>query len=528
MKTIRLLIFLSFFAWLTSCNSDDDMGMHDDPIAVQFSTGNIVTPQSRTTAAGDQWVQGDHIGIFMVKNGQSLSSANIAEGADNRQYQAQIGGSNVSGFTPVGTNTIYYPQNNSNVDFIAYYPYKSPLSTYIYPVDVSNQATPADIDVLYANTASTNSSGYNKNSGTVDLKFSHALSKLDFTLISGEGSPNLTGAKIEIQGLASTGTVDLKDGSLTTTNSNQTITANTTPDGLTSSAIMIPQTLLGTKLIVTLSDNKSKFEWTFTASEFLKGKNYKYTITIDRTGIAVTTGNITDWTGTSTPPVEGGAGIWKIGDYYPDPNVVYSSPGVVQSGTAAIGIVFWLDPNDSRHGKIVKLRNSIKDWAVYASSNKQINAIDPSNGINNMQKMAEYIANPLNNTSWNEFPLFNWIHNTINGGIADYSNDNATGIWYLPARDELEYLACAYNDKPFETWTLSSTYPSWGANNNAANTIFNSKFINAGGDSLNGNYSWSSTEDAALNACYLSFNGSELSSIGKSEFGLRSYIIAKF
>ncbi len=442
-QIIGLYTLLVASCLLTGCNSDEDVGGKAAPVAVQFGSGIV---QTKTTNDGNQWTLNDPIGIFMLKNGQPLNSSYITEDADNVEYKAQTGGNAISGFTPVSGTPIFYPQNGDKVDFIAYYPYKSSLTNYIYPVDVSNQTSPANIDVLYANTANTTSGGYNKNSGTVDLRFNHALSKLSFTLISGTGSPNLTGAKIEITNLATTASVSLSNGSVTETNSGQTLIANTATDGLNSSAIVIPQTLSGNKLVVTLTDNASKFEWNFPANTELQiGKNHQYNITVGKTGITVSSSGITSWTGTGDPATQGTIQKgYKVGDYYPDPTAIYQN-GVLISGMPAVGVVFWLSnqgtgnhPYDkvSVHGKIVGL-----------------------------YERAEV---SLDGT---------WV---TNYGIAY----NAGTGWYTPLSVDMDYLYCAYNGMNYETW--GEDYPSNRNRNDSAQTWFNTKITDAGGDNITG------------------------------------------
>lgn len=432
---------------LAGCNSDEDVGDLGNLVAVQFGMGEI--SNLKTSSGGDQWALNDPVGIFMIKNGQALSTASISEGADNRQYQAQTGGSYVSGFTPVGTNTIYYPQDGSNVDFVAYYPYTTSLINYTYPVNVSNQASPADIDVLYSN----NTTGCNKNSGTVDLLFSHALSKLSFTLTSGNGSPSLAGAKIQITNLATTAEINLADGTVAASNSGKTLTANTSTDGLSSSAIVIPQTLSGAKLIITLADNVSVFEWTFTNTQFEQSKNHQYTITVSKTGISVSSSGITTWTGTGDPATPGTAGTltqYKVGDYYPDPT---------NSGTA-IGIVFWLDPSawgyddgsssggvvTGYFGKIVSSESpSGMSWGPY---NIVTGAISDTDGLWNMAIITAIM-------NWKtDYPIFAWV-DSKNASGTTYSS-GLTGIWYLPAKDELATLRNS-NLVSFPNYRWSST-----------------------------------------------------------------------
>lgn len=462
---LYILFVVSSLLLTAGCSSDDDIGSSNERVGVQFGSGIV---QTKTTNGGNQWTLNDPIGIFMIKTGQALNSANIAEGADNVEYKAQTGGNAISGFIPMSGTPIFYPQNRDKVDFIAYYPYKSSLTNYTYPVDVSNQASPANIDVLYANTANTASGGYNKNSGTVDLQFSHALSKLSFTLISGTGSPNLTGAKIEITKLATTANIALATGIVTASNSGQALTANTATDGLSSSAIVIPQSLSGTKLIVTLADNASKFEWDFPTTEFLKGKNHQYNITVSKTGITVSSSGITIWTGTVDPATPGTAQAgYKVGDYYPDPTAIYQN-GVLISGTAAVGVVFWLDnqtvgehPYDkvSEHGKIVGLYEravAIWDYGIW---------------------------------------------------VTDYGTTYNTGTgWYMPAYGANDYdaLYCAYNGMTYETWDTGK--PNDISKNYTERAWFRKKITDAGGDNITDSWYWVSHVNPTGNAYRLHFN----------------------
>ena len=422
---------------LAGCNNDEDLGNLGNPVAVQFGMGE--TNRLRTTHGGDRWTQNDPVGIFMVRNGQVLNSANIAEDADNIEYKAQTGGSAISGFTPASGTPIFYPNNGDNVDFITYYPYKSPITNYTYPIDVSNQSDPADIDVLYSN----NAAGYNKNSSTVDLQFNHALSKLTFLLVRGDGSPYLPGAKVEITNLATTADMDLTDGTVTATNSGQTLMMNTTNTGyismLNSSAIVIPQSLSGTKLIITLADG-SKFEWTFTDTQFEQGKNHQYTIYVNKTGITVSSSGITIWTGTGDPATSGTAERirYQVGDYYPYPD----------DPSSAIGVVWEINPG-GLSGKIVDLdyiqRNANIPGGPQGTGNQGtgIRWGDPTvdeqaAGVVGIRDMNDGELGTRNLIIMRKdqpnfadvYCLFNWIYLAKNNG-------NVNGMWYLPAHNEL-------------------------------------------------------------------------------------------
>lgn len=503
----KLYTLVAVTCLLAGCSNDEDVGDMSNPVAVRFGMGEI--SRLKTTSGGDQWVLDDPIGIFMVKNRQQLNSDNIAEDADNLKYKAQTGGNAISGFTPVGGIPTFYPQNGDNVDFIAYYPYNSQLVDYTYPVDVSNQSNPATIDVLYANSANTLSSGYNKHSGMVDLQFNHALSKLSFALVPGDGISSLTGAKIEITSLASIADMSLADGTVTATNSGQTITANTAADGLSSSAIVIPQNLSGSKIIVTLADNASKFEWTFTNAQFEEGKNHQYSITVSKTGIKVSSDDITIWTGTGDPATTGTAKQltrYKVGDYYPDPSVIYQNETLI-SGTAAIGVVFWLDPNAPGYkfdslgtptgyfGKIVSLDvKSVYNWGplvdeqasgVVGIRNSSDGYLGTFNLISKRKEQSDFST---------QYQAFHWIYQK--------NNNDVNGIWYMPAIDELGTLSIIHG-------------------------TINPKITNAGGVGLFYPI-YSSTESDSYNAYVGLINGATENSFKLSSSAINVRAIAKF
>lgn len=296
---IRLYTLLIVSCLLTTgCESDKDADPLTDPVPIQFNmTRN--SPQAITRA--NEWTQNDRIGVYMIQHGQTLSDGTIAEGAKNIPYQAQTGEVAQADSLFV-TPPIYYPRDvTEKVDFISYYPYNILLSSYTLPVHTSNQTQPALIDILYVHTVNTNSNGYNKNSGMVDLGFNHALSKISFNLISGTGSPNLAGATITIGNLCRSAKLSLVDGSVSDLTDVGTITVNAT----TQSAIVIPQTS-SPKLVVTLADGINKFEWDFPSNtQFLPSSEHPYNITVNRTGITVSPVSINPWDGVNDPPKQG-------------------------------------------------------------------------------------------------------------------------------------------------------------------------------------------------------------------------------
>ncbi|GHT45150.1 hypothetical protein AGMMS49965_21850 [Bacteroidia bacterium] len=294
-----LLVGVLLFA---GCNSEGDLVDVGDRIAVQFTT-SLGGTQTRIASSGNAstWEAGDRVGIFMVTHGGSLA-ADIAEGADNMQYTASTAAA-ASGLAPVAAptdQTIFYPPNGSAVDFIACYPYKATgtgageINDYKYPVDVSNQADPAAIDLLYAG-ANNSGSGYTAtDNAVVSLPFAHLLSRISLTLTPGTGmtAADLAGATVRVTNLATQALCDLNNGTLGSKTAPATVIFKTATDGRSSSAIVIPQTTPGTsKLTVTLTDGSSK-EGSFAAITWEAGYTYPYTIQVSKAGTSgITLGN---------------------------------------------------------------------------------------------------------------------------------------------------------------------------------------------------------------------------------------------
>lgn len=284
----------------TSCSRNEDVS-DNGRSAVRFasSIGHVATLQrasAGTRAAGTTWTSGDSIGVFMV----NMGTKNIAEDANNKKYTT----SGNSSFTGDASNIIYYPMDGSNVDFIAYYPYKSSTTlTAAINVTISVEQTTANqptFDLLYAATTGK----YSKAStGMVPLTFGHQLTKLVINTKAGEGllPTDLAKMTIKINGMNTANTFNLSEGKLGATS---TIPSGITPrmitDGSEYDAIIMPATFAANavSVVFTLDKTKEDFTWKIPAGTFAAGKVNTYDITLARTGVTFT-GTITDWdTGT--------------------------------------------------------------------------------------------------------------------------------------------------------------------------------------------------------------------------------------
>ena len=202
MKKMTKFFALALLAGaMVSCSTEDTASTTaNGKVAVQFTGGISVN----TRASGLAWANGDRIGIFMTGTKQALSADAIKEGVDNVCYQT----SGSIAFSPIsGGKTIYYPIDG-DVDFYSYYP-QTTVSNYKVALNVADQTNQEAIDFMYAKTT-----GCNKATPQVDLRFSHMLSRLILNVQPGNGltEDDLNKLKVTIKDQNTTATFNLADG----------------------------------------------------------------------------------------------------------------------------------------------------------------------------------------------------------------------------------------------------------------------------------------------------------------------------
>ncbi|MDR1336342.1 MAG: fimbrillin family protein [Tannerella sp.] len=297
MKKELVLVALGAVMSLASCSSENDIipGKAESPDVQSspvkfFPSINGATPQTR--AGNAAWAAGDAIGIFMVNGVPSAVDHTV-----NKAYKTADGSKN---FTPVSMDDyIYYPVNGSTVNFISYYPRQAGiLLENLYSVDVTDQNSPVDIDLLYAKTAT----GYSKaaSGNTVQLSFDHKLTHMVLNITPGTGltAEDLKNMVVTVKGLKTATTLDLKDGTLGTPDAVADIVMKTQTDGLKSDAILVPQSVADNTVTIEFeivtANGTEVFVYKVPAITFESKKEHVYAVTINRTGISVT-GEINDW-----------------------------------------------------------------------------------------------------------------------------------------------------------------------------------------------------------------------------------------
>ena len=285
MKKMTKFFALALLAGaMVSCSTEDTApSVQNDKVAVQFTGGISVN----TRAAGLAWAEGDMIGIFMTGTKQPLSADAIQEGVDNICYQTDGGKS----FSPIsGGKTICFPIDG-DVDFYSYYP-QTTVNEYKVALNVADQKSQEAIDFMYAKTT-----GCNKATPQVNLRFNHMLSKLVLNVQPGNGltQDDLNKLSVTIKDQNTTATFNLADGVISGEGNPADIEMKAVQVGKRYEAILLP-TASTTREIVFDLDNGYEAPFIWKMDSDLKGGNlYNYTtVKLTRTGMALT-GTIEAW-----------------------------------------------------------------------------------------------------------------------------------------------------------------------------------------------------------------------------------------
>lgn len=301
MKT-RLLSVLAFIAILfASCSSDDNDSSQTNDGRVLFSSGiNAATPKVWGGDPGDMWNQNDPIGIYMVDHGTTI----VADNAENIEYKATTVSSDYKNatFTPTdGTQSIFYPMNvDKKVDFIAYHPYNASVSNYVYPVDLTIQDTPTNIDLMVSKISDNGGKGFDKtNALPVDFVFEHQLVKIILTVSKDYGVGDGT-VDVKIKGMNRKADFDMISKTFSNESDNDVII----PDRFGNSdshfeAFLLPVTLLDDSHVIEFTTGGNTYKWTMKdntegIASLKASKSYLFNVKLKKSSLKAT-GSIEAW-----------------------------------------------------------------------------------------------------------------------------------------------------------------------------------------------------------------------------------------
>ena len=281
LTSVAIALWLS----LTACSEKENgFTASGGMVAVNFAAG--ITTRVVDTA----WEQGDKIGISMLNFG----SSGIAGEVFNRQFLVSGPGS-LSSFLPFTPHeTIFYPVDDSKVEFLAYYPYSKELkSLNDFRVSVANQNDRKMIDLLVARTGKAD-----KESPNVELVFRHRLASLEFTIKPGDigNVANLSGATMKVKNIPVTASCNLFSGTFSSTEYND-IAVEMSVDGTKGRAIVLPREP-GDEvwLEYTLTDGTTYKAYIEAKSKWESGTCYVYTLTLRKKPVPVDISvSVTEW-----------------------------------------------------------------------------------------------------------------------------------------------------------------------------------------------------------------------------------------
>ncbi len=276
-------VFFLMLPFLLACEGERiDFSIINRSIRVSARIDGV-----KTRASNDTWTEGDAVGIYMVTAGEGLSVESVL--AKNAKYVTGGDGT----FNPAAvSHDVKFPIDGTNVDFIAYYPYGTVSAAFEYAVDVTDQTDPSAIDLLYSG----NAEGLNKNSPSVDLSFSHQLSKLVVHLKTIDGSA-LVNTAVTIKGVDTQGKFSLVDKSQTTS-AKGNIAMRMGDGGAFAEAIVLPvESLAGATLEIINGEYGYVYDLnsSATVASFEPGYKYTYTIELDTRSPLSATATIADW-----------------------------------------------------------------------------------------------------------------------------------------------------------------------------------------------------------------------------------------
>lgn len=272
---------------LTACSSDDNL-TDGEPVAAQIraTIGNRATSRAIDT----EWAKDDAIGIYMG-DARYINYKYVTAEADG-----------------VFSGTVMYFQNKREpVTLTAYYPFtgsegEDPVKiTAVTTIDKQNADDQATYDFLYARMENV-VGGDNPN---VNFSFSHKMSKLSFVFNNGNetynGGADVSKIKsVVISGLRLNGSFDTRTGVCSATGDTEPMTIELAEGTITSGEplsplILFPQEITEVRMRITDSDDQY-YECTldFPGNALKSGENYKFTITVKKTQMNVSS-EIVDW-----------------------------------------------------------------------------------------------------------------------------------------------------------------------------------------------------------------------------------------
>ena len=289
MKATKIISACAVLVALASCSNDlSQPTAEDTPIRIQANVGGITTKAAHNLLTS--FGRDDAINVYITEN--------IPEGGktSGALYNAMVYTHNGNSFEPQTTQ--YFPSNGNGIDVWAVYPSTVTEGNAEFTIE-SNQTSDDNYkksDLMFASKLTNQKKG-----NTINLSFSHQLSKIIVKLVKEEGvDGDLTGAVIKLTNVSMAATLNVSSSginitSTTTTGNDELTIGNYIPDNGTA-AIVIPQRTDDMQFKVNLANGGSyTAPMPSTTATFAANTEYTFTLTLKANGITVSA-TIDEWT----------------------------------------------------------------------------------------------------------------------------------------------------------------------------------------------------------------------------------------
>ncbi|MDR0937835.1 MAG: fimbrillin family protein [Mediterranea sp.] len=250
----------------------------------------VVTRGSQDLQA-TQFANGSKVGIFVDDDGDSTVLVT------NNELTADGAG----GFS--GGMKMYFPENGDAVDIYAYYPYDAAAAGIPTKFTVSEEQGDAAgymaSDFMIGLPDGEGVANPIEHTGTaIPMVFTHQLAKLSVNLTSGDGAPDLLGAKVRILNVVTKAAIDPTTYVATASGEElKNITVGTSTDANTfdCSAVIVPQAYAAGASLIEIELAAGGKLYAATQHTTFAGKSeYIYNVTVNLTGLSVAA-SITPW-----------------------------------------------------------------------------------------------------------------------------------------------------------------------------------------------------------------------------------------
>lgn len=257
---------------LSRCNKELSIVL-DEQVPISFSA--LKFDGSIARIVGNDWENGDEIGVYAHKDGTELNESSIISSYANYAYITSGNGRFQS-----KNNDMYYPEDKSPMDIVAYYPYSDKVTNLIVQIDVKDQK-----EVLYSNNLKGLTQPAKGEIASHTFNFNRVLSNLILNISSTTAGASLEGLTVTIDGAATKGSLSLSDAALSIDKSSVASFDVSTTGNLSNkvlTAFLLP-TDEAEEIKLTFKIGSQKLYTWKVPHRLERGKKYSYNIKLDRT-----------------------------------------------------------------------------------------------------------------------------------------------------------------------------------------------------------------------------------------------------